>query len=153
MAKIKSLIIHLIVPLAVGFLSSLLTRNAMKVYAETNQPSFAPPSILFPIVWTILYTLMGISSYIVSQSNSSLKRKSIYIYAIQLLVNFIWPIIFFNSKMYLFAFFWLLFLLALVLYMTILFNRINKISSYLQIPYILWLTFAAFLNFSVYKLN
>ena len=153
MINIKSLFINLAIPLVVGFSSSLLTRNSMEIYSNTNQPSFAPPSILFPIVWTILYILMGISSYMISQSNSYLKSKAMYIYASQLIVNFIWPLIFFNARMFLFAFFWLLLLLILVIYMIVTFKKINKVSACIQIPYILWLIFASFLNFSVYLLN
>jgi len=153
MINIKSLVINLAIPLVVGFSANLLTRNSMEVYSNTNQPSFAPPSILFPIVWTILYILMGISSYIILQSDSKLKSKAIYIYVSQLIVNFIWPLIFFNARMFLFAFFWLFLLLILVFYMIITFKKINKIAAYIQIPYILWLTFALFLNFSVYLLN
>lgn len=153
MINIKSLIINIAIPLAVGFSANLLTKNSMEIYQNTNQPSFAPPDILFPIVWTILYVLMGISSYIVLQSGSKLKSKAIYIYAIQLFVNFLWPIIFFNFRKFLFAFFWLFLLLILVFYMIITFKKINKMSAYIQIPYILWLTFALFLNFSVYLLN
>ena len=153
MINIKSLFINLAIPLVVGFSASLLTRNSMEIYSNTNQPSFAPPSILFPIVWTILYILMGISSYIISQSDSDLKSKAIYIYASQLIVNFIWPLIFFNARMFLFAFFWLLLLLILVIYMIMTFRKINRVSAYIQVPYILWLIFASFLNFSVYLLN
>lgn len=153
MANIKSLILNIIIPLAVGGISSILTRNSMEIYASSNQPWFAPPGFLFPIVWTILYITMGISAYIVLRSESDLKFKAIAIYALQLFVNFVWPLIFFNLRMYLFAFFWLIILLILVLIMTSLFYKINKISAYLQIPYNVWLIFACVLNFNVYLLN
>lgn len=153
MANIKSLILNIIIPLAVGGISSILTRNSMEIYASSNQPWFAPPGFLFPIVWTILYITMGISAYIVLRSESDLKFKAIAIYALQLFVNFVWPLIFFNLRMYLFAFFWLIILLILVLIMTGLFYKINKISAYLQIPYNVWLIFACVLNFNVYLLN
>ena len=153
MINIKSLIFNIIIPLAVGGISSILTRNSMEIYASSNQPWFAPPGFLFPIVWTILYILMGISAYMILKSKSDLQFKAIVVYSFQLLVNFIWPLIFFNARMYLFAFFWLIILLILVLIMTILFYKINKVSAYLQIPYILWLIFASVLNFNVYLLN
>ena len=151
--NLKNLFINLAIPLSVGFISSFLTKDSMNMYKNVNQPEFAPPSTIFPVVWTILYILMGISSYIVVESDSNLKGKSIFVYYMQLIVNFFWPIIFFNLRMYLFAFFWLLLLWILTFYMIILFKKINKLSSYIQIPYLLWLTFASFLNFSVYLLN
>ena len=153
MVNIKSPIFNIAIPLAVGGISSILTRNSMEIYASSNQPSFAPPGFLFPIVWTILYILMGISSYLILRSKSDLKFKAMATYALQLFVNFIWPLIFFNARMYLFAFVWLIILLILVLIMTILFHKINKIVAYFQIPYILWLIFASILNFNVYLLN
>lgn len=153
MANIKSLIINIIVPLAVGGISSILTRNSMEIYASTNQPWFAPPGFLFPIVWTILYILMGISAYMILRSKSDMQFKAIAIYALQLFVNFIWPLIFFNARTYLLAFAWLIILLILVLIMIILFYKINKTAAYLQIPYFIWLIFASILNFNVYLLN
>ena len=99
MVKVKSLLINLAIPLTVGGLSGFIIREGIKFYNQNvNKPSFSPPSILFPIVWTILYTLMGISSYIVFESQSELRKKSLVVYGIQLLINFIWPIIFFNAK-------------------------------------------------------
>ncbi len=151
--KLKSLIINLLIPLAIGSLSGFLSMNSMKIYKDLNQPSFAPPSFLFPIVWTILYVLMGISSYMVYESNSILKNKALKVYALQLLMNFIWPLLFFNAQMYLFSFVWLIGIWGLVLWMIILFCKIKPISGYLQIPYLLWLTFAAYLNLGVYFLN
>lgn len=153
MIKLKSLIINLLIPLAVGSLSGFLTMNSMKIYKDLNQPSFAPPSFLFPIVWTILYILMGISSYIVYESNSILKSKALKVYVLQLSMNFIWPLLFFNGQMYLFSFVWLIAIWCLVLWMIILFYKVKPVSGYLQIPYLLWLTFAAYLNLSVYFLN
>ena len=154
MIKLKSLISNLIIPLAVGGLSSVLIRDGIEFYNKNvKQPSFAPPSILFPIVWIILYILMGISSYIIVESDSVLREKSLVIYGLQLLFNFIWPLIFFDTRMYLFAFIWLILLWILTFLMIILFYKIEPVSAYLQIPYILWLTFAAILNINVYFLN
>lgn len=151
--KLKSLVVNLLIPLVVGSLSGFLTMNSMKIYKDLNQPSFAPPSFLFPIAWTILYILMGISSYMVYESNSILKNKALKVYALQLLMNFIWPLLFFNARRYLFSFIWLIGIWCLVLWMIILFYKIKRTSGYLQIPYLLWLTFAAYLNLGVYFLN
>lgn len=153
MVNFKKLLINLVIPLGIGGISSFLTRNSMSVYANINLPSFAPPSILFPIVWIILYTLMGISSYLVSESSSPLKNNALTIYGIQLLFNFIWPLIFFNAQAYLIAFIWLILLIMTIIWFTTLFYGINKTSTYLQVPYILWSLFAACLNFGVYWLN
>ncbi len=154
MVKVKSLLINLAIPLTVGGLSGFIIREGIKFYNQNvNKPSFSPPSILFPIVWTILYTLMGISSYIVFESQSELREKSLVVYGIQLLINFIWPIIFFNAKMYLFATIWLVLLCLVVLEMISLYFKIKPIAAYLQIPYMLWLIFATILNFNVFLLN
>ena len=154
MVKVKSLLINLAIPLTVGGLSGFIIREGIKFYNQNvNKPSFSPPSILFPIVWTILYTLMGISSYIVFESQSELRKKSLVVYGIQLLINFIWPIIFFNAKMYLFATIWLVLLCLVVLEMISLYFKVKPIAAYLQIPYMLWLIFATILNFNVFLLN
>lgn len=149
----KSLAINLGISLGTGILSALITRNSMGIYQNINLPKLAPPPILFPIVWTILFILMGISSYIVYESNSNQKQSAIKIYAIQLLINFIWPILFFNLNLYLIAFFWIVLLWIFILRMLIIFNQISNVASYLQIPYFLWVTFASYLNFMIYFLN
>ena len=149
----KALIISLAIPLGVGALAAFLTRDSMAIYAEVTKPPLSPPGILFPIVWIILYTLMGISSYLVYMSDSKNERKAVSLYGVQLAVNFIWPLLFFNLQMYLAAFIWLLLLWVLVLFMIFAFYRERPISAYLQIPYIIWLTFAAYLNFGVFMLN
>ncbi len=151
--KLKSLIISLAISLGVGGLSSVVTKGSSEIYKGLNQPPLAPPSWLFPIVWTILYILMGISSYIIYESNSNIKNKALTVYITQLAVNFIWPILFFNLEMFLFSFIWLILLLGLVLYMTLLFYQIKPFAAYLQIPYILWLIFAGYLNLMIYILN
>ncbi|MBR5479148.1 MAG: tryptophan-rich sensory protein [Clostridia bacterium] len=151
--KWKELIISLLIPLGVGALSAFLTRNSMDIYSNINQPPLAPPSILFPIVWTILFALMGVSSYLVSTGNSKNKREALALYGVQLAVNFIWPIIFFNMQAYFAAFIWLLFLWVLVILMIWQFHKAKPLAAYLQIPYIIWLTFAAYLNLAIYLLN
>lgn len=152
--KIKnksSLIISILIPILVGTLSSLFSGN-MSI-SMFNKPSFSPPSFLFPIVWTILYILMGISSYIIYSSDSPNKGKALTIYGIQLFFNFFWSIIFFGSSQYLFSFVWLIALIIIIIIMIYQFYTIEPLAAYLQIPYLLWCLFAAYLNFMIYWLN
>ena len=149
--NIDLLIIALLIPLAVGAVSSLLSGTMM---APTFiQPSFSPPGYLFPIVWTILYILMGISSYLVYTSDSPAKPAALLVYAIQLVFNFFWTILFFRFSLYGPAFLWLLALIGLIAIMIYLFSKIRPTAAYLQLPYLLWCLFAAYLNFAVYMLN
>ncbi|MDO4731371.1 MAG: TspO/MBR family protein [Clostridia bacterium] len=153
MIKIKPLIISIAISLAVGILSGFLTMGAMQNYEVIQKPMLSPAPIIFPIVWTILFVLMGISAYRVYVYNDTNDKNALWLYAVQLAVNFIWPFIFFNAQQYLIAFIWLIILWILVLLMIIKFYKIDRISAYLQIPYIIWLTFAAYLNCGVYMLN
>ena len=143
------------IPVLVGVLSSLLTMGGMKAFETVNQPPLSPPMWLFPVVWTILYVLMGVASYLVSTSDADRKQISdaIGVYAAQLLVNFLWPIFFFHFQWYLFSFFWLLLLWVLVFITIKRFYAISKLAGYLLIPYLIWLTFAAYLNFGVWWKN
>ena len=153
MKNLKALIISILIPVGVGILAALLTRNSMDVYEKLVQPPLAPPSWVFPIVWTMLFILMGISAYLVYISDSFYRKSALKIYAAQLVVNFFWTIIFFSLEMYLFAFVWLLLLLVLIFFMIISFSSINKTAAYLQIPYLLWVFFAGYLNFGIHLLN
>lgn len=146
-------IIFLLIPLAAGALSALFTGNISGSYTSFTKPSFAPPGILFPIIWTILYLLMGVSSYIVAQSDHPDKLLALRTYFIQLFFNFMWSILFFGLSNYLLAFFWLLLLILLIIIMIVRFHKIKPIAAYLQIPYLFWCIFAAILNFAVYLLN
>lgn len=146
------LIISILIPLAVGSLSSLLSRS-MTTYSSISKPNFSPPSYVFPIVWTILYVLMGISSYIIYDSDSPAKGRALKIYMLQLFFNFCWSIIFFRFNLYLFALIWLIVLIALICLMIKEFYKISPLAAYLQIPYLLWCVFAALLNFLIYKMN
>lgn len=148
----KNLIISILIPNVIGFLGSLFG-NIMNGFDGINKPSFTPPSIVFPIAWTILYILMGISSYLIYQSDSSEKKSAFVIYGIQLVINSLWTYFFFNLKWFLFSFILVLVILFLVIIMIIKFYKINKTAAYLQIPYVLWLCFAAILSFNVYLLN
>lgn len=140
---------------AVGGLSALLTRGAMDTFGQTvQQPPLAPPMILFPIVWSILYALMGIGAARIWMAEPSPARsKGLNIYIAQLIVNFFWSLIFFNAQAYGFAFFWLLLLWVLVLWMILTFRKVDPLAAWLQVPYLLWLTFAAYLNAGIWLLN
>ena len=154
--KIKPYVISVAIALGVGALSALFTRGNMDIYDRIQTPPLAPPGILFPIVWSILYTLMGISSaiiYIKGRDENIPVYEALRIYAIQLAVNFFWSIIFFNLEAFLFAFLWLLLLWVLIIIMIVKFYKIDKTAAYLQIPYLLWVTFAAYLNFAIFLLN
>lgn len=153
MKNMKALIISILIPIGIGALSGFLTRNSMDVYEKLIQPSLAPPGWVFPVVWTILYILMGISAYLIYIADSIYRVPALKIYAVQLVVNFFWSIIFFNLEMYLFAFIWLLLLLVLIVLMIISFSKVNKIAAFLQIPYLLWVAFAGYLNLGIYLLN
>ncbi len=143
------------IPLLVGGLSSLLTRGGMEIFMTLDQPPLSPPGWLFPVVWTILYTLMGISSYLVIHSGAEedTVNQALSVYVYQLIVNFLWPTFFFNFGWYFFSFLWLVLLWVLVLIMIIRFYNISKPAGILQIPYLVWLTFAGYLNLGIWILN
>ena len=140
---------------AVGALSGWLSKNGMKAYSETVvQPPLSPPSWLFPIVWTILFALMGIGAARVSLAPRSKQRSlALNLFVIQLIVNFFWSPIFFNAQAFGTAFLWLVLLWTMVLGMILVFRRVDKRAGNIQIPYLLWLTFAAYLNLGVWYLN
>lgn len=148
----KTLIFCIAVPLAVGVLSALLTRNGMQTFDLLNKPKLAPPGWLFPVVWTILYILMGIASYLVITSRKP-NGAALITYGLQLIFNFFWSIIFFNLNLYLFAFIWLVIMWLLIVKTTFLFYQITEPAGYLMIPYIVWVAFAGYLNLSIYLLN
>ena len=142
-------------PLSIGLLASLLTRQSMEIFDAVNKPPLSPPASLFPIVWTILYILMGIGAYLVYHSNADSTdiQKALRVYGLQLVVNFLWPTFFFNFQWYLFSFLWLLMLWVLVLIMIVRFAKVSKTAAWVNIPYFIWLTFAAYLNLGIYILN
>ena len=127
----------------------------MAMFDRLTKPPLAPPGWLFPLVWTILYTFMGLASYLVftSQKDQNEIKLALQIYTLQLAFNFFWTILFFNFELYFFAFFWLLALLALLILTTILFYKVSKPAAYLMIPYIIWVTLAAYLNLGIALLN
>ncbi len=153
--KLKPYIISVIIALAVGGLSALLTKNNMSIFEKINMPPLSPPSFVFPIVWAVLYILMGISSAIIYKNGTDREevQSALKVYALQLAVNFFWSLIFFNMQAYLFAFIWLVLLWVLVIVMIVKFKKISPAAAWLQIPYLLWITFAGYLSLMIYLLN
>ncbi len=150
----KKLILCLAVPLAVGGLSALITGNSMQMFETLRKPPLSPPGWLFPVVWTVLYILMGIASYLVlTSAKPNRSRSALLVYGVQLFFNFFWPILFFSLKLYLSAFFWLVLLWLLILVTTVLFYKIAKPAGLLLVPYLLWVAFAGYLNLGIYLLN
>lgn len=153
--KLRELILCLAVPLAVGGLSAYLSMGAMEEFEALNQPPLSPPGWLFPVVWTVLFLLMGTASYLVvrAQASQAITKKALIFYGIQLGLNFFWTILFFNLGLRLVSFFWLILLWCIILLTTLQFAAIRRLSGYLMLPYLLWVAFAGYLNFGVYWLN
>lgn len=149
----KSLIISIIIPLFVGLLSSLLSLNSFSKFNLLNQPPLSPPGWLFPVVWTILYVLMGISSYLIYEENDAHSDCCLKIYLLSLFVNLLWSPVFFSLELRLFAFIIIIVLDLLVAYTILCYYKVNKKAAYLQIPYLIWVLFATYLNLAVYLLN
>ncbi len=154
--KLKPYVISVIIALLVGGISALLTSGSMDIYGTVQTPPLSPPAIVFPIVWTILFTLMGIGSaivYVKGKEEDIDISSALGVYLLQLAVNFFWSIIFFNMRAFLFAFIWIILLWILIIVMIKRFYEISPLAAYLQIPYLLWVTFAAYLNLAIYILN
>lgn len=149
--KVKTFAFFILLSLAVGGLSAFLTRGNMSVFDEVTKPPLTPPAIVFPIVWSILYVLMGISAARVylREGNSN----AIRVFGINLILNFFWSIIFFNLRAFCFAALWLILLFITVLSMTVKFWRVDKLAGILQIPYLIWLVIAAYLNIFICLVN
>lgn len=153
--KLKELIYAIAIPLALGGLSGFLTRNSMSTFDTMEKPPLSPPGWLFPVVWTILYILMGVASYLVYTSFAPRRKKqnALIFYALQLLFNILWPFFFFTFELFTFSFVWLIIMWALIIITCLMFWKISKPSAYLLIPYIVWVTFAAYLNLGIAILN
>ncbi len=154
--KTKTYIIAILIPLLVGGLSALLTMGNMDIYSKINMPAFSPPPILFPIVWSVLYVHMGISSGIVYLRRATAPedaRTGLIFYGLNLFFNFFWSIIFFNLRAFTFSLWWLVVLWVVILAMIVYFRKVSPLAAFLQIPYLLWVTFAIYLNFMVSVLN
>ena len=148
----KKLIIITVITFIVGTFFSFFTMNSMDTFKDLSKP-INVRGVLFPIVWSILYLLMSISCYLIVQSNDKDKKEGIILYAIQLVINSLWTLIFFGFRAYLLSFIWIIILLIVVISMLAKFYNINKIAMYINIPYVLWLLFAAYLNLGIYLLN
>lgn len=151
MSNFKIYLKAILIPVIVGGIVGWIISGFID-YNSLIKPPLAPPSVLFPIMWSILYVLMGVS-YGILDSNSLVDSSINSIYYWQLFVNALWSVFFFVLKWRFFSFIWILLLLILIIIMTIRFYKKNKIAGLLQIPYILWVSFATYLNFSIYLLN
>ena len=154
--NLKTYLIFILIPLAVGGLSAFFTRDGMNLYRDILTPPLAPPAILFPIVWTVLFILMGISSAMIYLSKNAKKyliNSALFTYFLSLAVNFFWSIIFFNGRAFFVAFLWLLLLLFLIIRTIMKYYKIEKTAAFLQIPYALWVTFAGYLTLAIWILN
>ncbi len=154
-AKWKSYAFWIVLSLVVGTLSGFLSRSGIELYGQTvTQPTLSPPAVLFPVVWSVLYIFMGISAARIYLSElSELRSKGLNLFLIQLAVNFFWSLIFFNLQSFALAFLWLLLLWGLVVWMILTFRQIDPPAALLQLPYLVWLTFAAYLSAGVWYLN
>ena len=149
----KKLIIIIIIPLIVGFISSMLSLNGFKTFNLLDKAPLTPPSWVFIVVWTILYILMGISSYLIYEKNDLNSDTALKVYALSLFINFLWTPVFFGLKLRLFALIIIILLDLLVAYTIYCYHKIKKEAAYLQIPYLIWVLFATYLNFLTYLLN
>ena len=151
--KCRSFLYSSAITFIFAILGGIVTYIGMPRFQNTVQPPLSPPAYLFPIVWTLLFLLMSVSAAIIYDSGDEISPKALFLYMIQLTLNFWWCVLFFGFRLYFFSFIWLLLLLLTVFIMTVLFYRVNKLAGILQIPYILWLMFAAYLNFGIWFLN
>ena len=140
---------------AVGALAGWLTKDAVTIYGETIlRPPLSPPGIVFPVVWTVLFALMGIGAARVALAPGSEEQgRALRLFLLQLAVNFFWSLIFFRWQAFGFAFLWLVLLWLLILAMILAFREVDRLAAVLQLPYLLWVSFAAYLNFAIWRLN
>jgi len=155
MKRIIPYAVSILISLGTGLLSALITSGSMDIYSRVETPPLSPPPILFPIVWTVLYILMGISAAMIytSAADGKKKKAALTVYGISLFFNFGWSLFFFSLQAFLFSFIWLLILLILIIKTVFDYYSVNKTAALLQIPYILWVTFAGYLNLGIWLLN
>ncbi len=154
--NLKRLLIAIAIPELVGLFSAIITGNIGETYKSFESPPLSPPGIIFPIVWVILYGLMGVASYIIFEEvrgKRTEQKQALIFYGLQLAVNFIWPIVFFRLRAYTAAVFVIFILLILVIITALKFKNLNKTAFWLLVPYIVWLLFATYLNIGVAVLN
>lgn len=153
--NVGRLIVSLIIPLVVGIVSAMLSRNGMADYASMDKPPLSPPAWVFPVAWTILYLMMGLAAYLICTTEGDFHAKimAMIFYWVQLVMNFMWSIVFFNWELYLVAFIWLMVMWVIVILCSYWAFKVNKKAGWMLVPYILWLTFAAYLNMGTYILS
>ena len=149
----KPFLISILIALFAGFLGFLLSHGGMENFHAAAQPAWTPPDWIFPVVWSILYLLMGVSAALVYRSGSDGVNEALRVYALQLALNVGWSALFFGFSLYFAAFFWLLALIAAIVVMIVRFYRVRPLAAYLQLPYLAWCMFAAALNLSIAILN
>lgn len=151
--KYMPYIVSVLISLGIGGLSAFLTKDSMPIYSAINRPAFSPPPELFPIVWTVLFVLMGIAAGMIWCSNGRQLDFALLFYGAQLVFNFCWTLIFFNFRAYFAAFIWLCLLLVLIGITMIKFFRIKSTAGWLLLSYFAWVCFAGYLNFMIWRLN
>ena len=151
--KAKTFIFSILLSLTVGGLSALATAGNMNIYDEITPPPLAPPGWLFPVVWTVLFILMGISAARIFTSKSHKKDDALFVYAVSLALNFSWSIFFFNMQSFIVSFVILVALWLSIIITMIKYHKINQLAAWLQLPYLLWVTFAGYLNLAIIFLN
>ncbi|MFK4784943.1 TspO/MBR family protein [Fusobacterium sp. MFO224] len=149
--NLGKLIFCLLIPAIFGGISGLFNQNSVELYEKLVLPNFAPPSFVFPLVWTFLYTFMGIGFYLILQKRKH--KLAVISFFVQLIANFTWPFVFFKFNLIVLGFYLHMFLLLTVIWMTFNFFKLNKFSGILQLPYIIWLSFAGYLNYYIVLLN
>lgn len=148
----RGIVVALLIPLAVGAVSGLITMNSMQQFEALPKPDFAPPGWAFGVVWPILYLLMGLASWRVWRTGDPRAARALLWYALQLGVNFLWPIFFFTLQWWLFAFWWIILLIVLVVITAVSFYQIDRAAAWLLSPYLIWLLYAAWLDFQIWQL-
>ncbi|MEG0853576.1 MAG: TspO/MBR family protein [Angelakisella sp.] len=152
--KWEPYILFIVLTEAVGVLAGWLTRSGIEAYNALPKPPLTPPNTVFPIVWTVLYALMGIGAARIWMAPPSQARSySLRLFAVQLVVNFFWSIFFFNLQAFGFSFLWLVLLWVLIVLMILSYSKVDKLAAWLQVPYLLWVTFAGYLNYATWLLN
>ena len=153
--QLKSYLLWIAIAEAVGLIAGILTADGTALYAQTAiKPPLTPPGWVFPVVWTVLYALMGFGAARISlEDGCTYRKQGLNLFVAQLIVNFFWSLIFFNARAFGFAFLWLLLLWILIIWMIYGFWKVDRLSALLQIPYFIWVTFAAYLNYAAWQLN
>ena len=150
----KTYIFIIILCETVGLISGLLSMMGMRGFDDVMQSELTPPGIVFPIVWFVLYALMGIGAARIRLAEESLEQvKALLTFSLQLAVNFFWSIIFFDLQAFQFAFWWLVILWVLIILMITAYHKVDKLAAYIQIPYLLWVTFAGYLTYMTWMMN